>query len=250
LRKAGTSLASDGVSRTYRLHDYLPGLSQAAHTHSRPHLSLVLRGIVEEESGGHESRAGPGMFAVRGTGFTHQVRYGSRGALIVSLEMRFEEYRALGAASVGRWMHGDNRLVQNVIASALHPECEDCAWDLVAGRPSRIDTWPPRWLLQSRDRLIEENVSIASLALESKVHRVHFSRAFARAFGEPPTVYRKRIRAMRALAAAIEGKPAAMSAYDCGFSDQSHMARVLREVSGTSYKRLRSLGSEVTSVQE
>jgi len=190
------------------------------------------------------------MFAVRGSGFTHRVRFGSRGALIVSLEMPAEEYAALGAASVGRWMQGDNRLVRNVVASTLRPECEDSVWDVIAGAPSPIDRLTPLWLVRCRDRLIEEDASIQSLALEAGVHRVHFSRAFARAFGDPPSVYRKRIRGIRALAAAIEGQPAAMSAYDCGFADQSHMARVLREVAGTSFKRLRPLGNEVTSVQD
>jgi AraC family transcriptional regulator len=213
-------------------------------------LSLVLRGVVEEEAGGHESRVGLGMFAVRGSGFSHQVRFGSRGALIVSLELSSEEYAAVGTASVGRWMHGDSKLVQNVVAAALQLECEDSVWDLLTGPTPQLNAWVPHWILQSRDRLIEENASIASLASEAGVHRVHFSRAFARAFGEPPTVYRKRMRGIRALAAAIEGKSAARSAYDCGFADQSHMSRVLREVTGVSFKRLQPLSSEVTSVQD
>lgn len=194
------------------------------------------------------------MFAVRGSEFAHQVRFGSGGALIVSLDISGEQFEALDAEEVGRWNPGSQRLVQGVLASVLRrdsrADIEDCVWEVLAGPPSEAALVAPPWLLHARDRLIEESAAIGELAADAGVHRVYFSRAFTRAFGMPPTVYRRRMGGMRAVAAAIEGEAAAASAYDCGFADQSHMSRVLRQVAGTSYKSLRTLNREVTSVQE
>jgi len=194
------------------------------------------------------------MFAVRASEFAHEVRYGGRGALIASLEISTEQFAGLESADAGRWVSGSRSLVRSVMTSAFRQECnvslEDATWDVLAGPRSRMDAAPPGWLLSARDRMIEEDASIADLAAATGVHRVYFSRAFARTFGEPPTVYRRRLRALRAAAAAIDGDSPASSAYECGFADQSHMARELRDITGASYKRLRVLGAEVTSVQD
>jgi len=209
---------------------------------------------VTEESGGCEGRADAGMFAVRSGGFAHQVRFGALGALIVSLGFPEQQFAALDPAEIGRWRRGWSELVQGVLSSALRgdgqSDLEDRVWDVLGGEPRETDSHAPPWLQRARERLIEESVSIADLAAESGFHRVHFSRAFGRAFGVPPTLYRTRMSGIRAVAAAIEGGSAAASAHDCGFADQSHMARVLRRVAGNSFKRLRTLSDEVTSVQE
>ena len=242
------------LHRSVRLNAYRPQLSQPVHLHSVPHLSLVLGGSLIEESGDQERGAGPGMFAVRASEFIHQVRFGSGGALIISLGLSQEQFEGLGAADVGRWMDGGQALVRSVIGSALREgseaALEEGVWDVLAGTSAISDSGPPLWLSNARDRLVEEDTTIASLAEAAGVHRVYFSRAFARAFGLPPTLYRRRIRGFRAVEAAIDGRPAARSAYECGFADQSHMARVIRHFTGTSYRQLRRLGAEVTSVQE
>jgi AraC family transcriptional regulator len=209
---------------------------------------------LNEEIADSETCVGPGMFAIREGEFSHQVEYGPSGTLIASVEISREQFAGLHDPHKGRWMRSSDELVRNVIASALRCESsesvEDAMWDVFARARNRADLMPPNWLLRSRDRLIEEETSIAALAADAGVHRVHFSRAFARAFGAPPTLYRRRLRALGAAAAAIDGKAAANSAYECGFADQSHMARVLRRHTGASYKGLRALNAEVTSVQE
>ena len=58
--------------------------------------------------------------------------------------------------------------------------------------------------------------------------------------------YAKLMRVHRALALIEEGRPMAMVALDCGYSDQSHMARHIKEVAGLPPSRLKSwLGESV-----
>jgi AraC family transcriptional regulator len=246
------SNSADDVRAKSRICAYRANLRQGAHRHGHAHLSLILRGSLNEKIAESETRVGAGMFAVREGEFSHQVQYGPGGTLIASVEISREQFSGLDHAYEGRWVRSSDALFRNVIASACRcpASVEDAMWDVLARAAKVSDLTPPKWLLQSRDRLIEEEAGIAVLAADAGVHRVHFSRAFARAFGAPPTLYRRQLRAFRAAAAAIDGKAAANSAYECGFADQSHMARVLRQHTGASYKGLRALNAEVTSVQE
>jgi AraC family transcriptional regulator len=241
-------------SERVRLRAYRPQLRQAEHRHHYAHFSLVLGGTLQENSADRATGARAGMFAVRPGDFGHEVRFGERGAIILSMAISPDQFGVLPMEVVGQWVAASNDLLHAVIAFALERDpghaIEDCIWDLLAQASSRRDCVPPLWLRQARDRLSEEHVSIGALAAEAGVHRVHFSRAFARSFGMPPSVYRRRERGFRALTAAIEGKEAAESAYDCGFADQSHMSRVIGQMTGASFKRLGRLGAQVTSVQE
>ena len=123
------------------------------------------------------------MFAVRGSEFAHQVRFGSGGALIVSLDISGEQFEALDAEEVGRWNPGSQRLVQGVLASVLRrdsrADIEDCVWEVMAGPPSEAALVAPPWLAHARDRLIEESAAIGELAADAGVHRVYFSRFHA-----------------------------------------------------------------------
>jgi AraC-like DNA-binding protein len=64
--------------------------------------------------------------------------------------------------------------------------------------------------------------------------------------GISPRAYGKLMRVHRALAMIEEGRPLAAVAFDCGYSDQPHMARHIREIAGVPASRLRSwLGESV-----
>lgn len=239
--------------KTIRLRAYRPELVQRAHCHQGPHLSLVIAGSFHEQSRGAEQSPTAGCFAVRSTEFEHQVRFGQRGALVLSMNLSLEQF-SLAEAQYGLWGKAPASLVRNVMIEALGAatanEVEESVWDALAGLPDRDGRRPSQWLLSAREALVEDGATISAIACRAGVHRVHFSRAFTRAFGLPPSAYRRNMRALRAAAAAMNGAPAARSAYECGFADQSHMARAIRQVTGGSYTRLRHLGSKVTSVQD
>ena len=168
--------------------------------------------------------------------------------------MRLPADFSFGADARGGWRRASDLLIRNVVAEAIDEgrggSIEDAVWDALAGAPDATDRKHSGWLRKARDELIETSTPIAAVARAAGVHRVHFSRAFAQAFGLPPSAYRRRMRALRSSVDALNGRLAADSAYDAGFADQSHMAREIRRVTGLSYSRLRKLGAQVTSVQD
>ena len=230
-----------------RFRQYAAGVTQAPHRHEFPHLSLTLAGDFVEDSGGSEARIRPGMFALRPEGFGHEVRFGPSGAMVVSLPLDDCDVVALGEIPQC-WLKAPESLLRSaLLANSLS---EDTLWDLIATATAELRRNPPaRWLTDARDSLIEDGATIDSLAQRAGVHRVHFSRAFVRAFGLPPSVFRRQMATLRAASAAIEGRSAADAAYACGFADQSHMIRNLKRSTGLSFSDLRRLGGEVTSVQ-
>lgn len=237
-----------------QLRAYRPDLVQRPHGHGPAHLSLVIGGSLREEESGSEQLARRGMFALRPPGFAHQVRFGAGGALIVSMPIPRCEAAPIEPDLFGSWRPAPEPLLRHVLRVSTKQGdgqgVEDSLWDLLSASSPGRDPAPSFWLRRARERLAEDAASIARVAEEAGVHRVHFSRAFTKAFGVPPSVFRRRMCALRAMSAAIEGEAAADTAYRCGFADQSHMARALKEVGGLSFAPLRALGRKVTSVQE
>lgn len=71
-------------------------------------------------------------------------------------------------------------------------------------------------------------------------------RAWRDLVGVSARTYAKLMRVHRALALIEEGRPMATVALDCGYSDQAHMARHIKEIAGLPPSRLRSwLGESV-----
>lgn len=72
------------------------------------------------------------------------------------------------------------------------------------------------------------------------------NRAWHRLVGMPPGQYAKLMRVHRALEQVREGRPLAWVAQECGYADQAHLARHVRDVSGLPPSRLRDwLGDTV-----
>ena len=243
---------ADGAAPPLRLRTYAGELNQPAHAHHVAHLSLILAGTLLEESGGEETSASSGMFAIRPEGFAHQVRFGGSGAFILTMRLGREDAGILPQAH--GWQVAPDDLVRNVLFAALSPcsgpDAEDSVWEAVDCLGRKEPFGPaPAWLRTARDRLIDDGASIGSIAADAGVHRVHLSRMFTRAFGVPPSVYRARVKALHAAAAAISGRSALDAAYGGGFADQSHMARSIKAATGVRFRDLRRLHGDVTSVQ-
>lgn len=106
-------------------------------------------------------------------------------------------------------------------------------WVGRASRPAPCSSPVVDWVA-SRLRRSGGQRSIDELALRSGFSRRHLERLFRRQVGLTPKEYGRIVRvqrALRLLAGAPSGHGAAIAAA-CGFSDQPHMIRELRELAG------------------
>ena len=223
-----------------RLRRYGPGLAQSPHAHDGAHLSLVLAGDFEETVGRRTDQAGFGRLGLRPEGLRHAVRFGRRGALVLTLD--------LGGADAPRDPAWTPPLPEAQL-SALVPLLfeggrlgQDAAWDLKALASADLapERPPAVWLADLYEALIEAPAaaSVEALAEQAGRHRVHVSRSFAAAFGRPIAVVRRQAMLDQALCALASGQSAVQAALEAGFCDQSHFSRVCSQVTGLAPRAL------------
>jgi AraC family transcriptional regulator len=112
-------------------------------------------------------------------------------------------------------------------------------WHRVRGglAPWQLD----RVALHIESRLAEP-ISVSELAALARLSVNHFGKAFHVSVGEPPTRYIRHRRVERAKWLLLcSQKSLSEIAGDCGFSDQPHMTRVFRALTGTSPARWRQM---------
>ena len=237
---------------------YPPGLRQGAHAHNEDGVTIVLGGGIREAVGGREEIATCLSVVVKPAGVIHADRVGPRGAR--TLQIVFHRDRVfdledrefdLGA---WRWIHAGpgarplialHRTLRELPSSA---GVEDLVLEILgdiedAGSPGSS---PPAWLREIKealDRPHAEPVRVRDLAAGAGVHPVSLTRAFRRHYGVPLTEYRRRTR-VRQAARAIERTDRTLTgiAHACGFSDQPHMCREIRDATGLTPGQLRRLG--------
>lgn len=113
--------------------------------------------------------------------------------------------------------------------------------------PNSHDVGVPGWLRRVRDRLHAEPTGcpgLAELASEAGVHPSHLARAFRRWQGRSIGAYARGLRVEAALAILADGETELVDiALACGFNDQAHFSRVIKQVTGMTprtYKNARS----------
>ncbi len=96
---------------------------------------------------------------------------------------------------------------------------------------------PPTWLRHVRDRIDADYMlplSLTSLAIEASVHPVYLARAFRGRYGCTVTDYLHQTRILHALERVFTGMSLGEAAAECGFCDQSYLARIVRAKLGVS----------------
>lgn len=247
-RTLSRKLCSDAGGELLLSH-YPPGGEQPRHAHDHAQISFLLAGRIEERIGRrlYEPVAGA---CGKTPGADHSDRWGADGALMLSL--RLPGVDGDGGLAVDRWGPADLPRAALVVSAAVAggPPAETglLAADLLAciGRWEPPASRPPRWLERVREAATDlHRFSIARAADEAGVHRVHLSRAFARHYGLPLSLYRQHVRNARALAATLRRRDEPLAGIACaaGFADQSHMSRALRLATGATPAGLRRLFS-------
>ena len=247
-----------------RLVAYAPDARQAAHTHGRDSVTLVLRGdLVEGSEQGQEHAAALSVVA-KPAGVEHENVFGPDGAHTLQIELPRDRRlppTAMARAAV-RWEHAGPtcrallRLLTLLDRSALrvsggaldqlvHRTIEGLRFVPASDAPS------PPWLVEVRAALEREPTSIAALARRFAVHPVYLARRFRAHFGVSPAAHRARLRVQRAAGALLDADgPLAAVALDAGYYDQPHMNRHIRAATGLTPRALRRVSDWIGPVEE
>lgn len=221
---------------------YPGGHAQARHEHSHASCAIVLAGSLTEEVEGRDHRAGPGQVSLKPSGVVHADRYGRDGAILLSFVFRCEQTAEEAIGRRGWQWRNVGSVAPELTRSGAGTSLDDLLWDWLAA--TDIDApcgHPPDWLRWAKSELdtLDCRPDISALAKDAGVHRVHFTRQFTRYFGLPPSTYRQRQMAARAVSAMVDrGESPAIAAAGAGFADQSHMARAIRTAFGTTPRRI------------
>ena len=233
---------------TARLVHYAPDVRQAEHEHKKAQISFLLLGDAQEAVGRREADVSIPASGIKPAGIRHSAAFGKNGALMLAFDfaegaepelLEWSEpcsWRALPPSLLG--------LIRTLLRQGASTS-EDMFWDVLShekrdGRPGRSG---PAWLHRARERIADapDDASLATLAAEAGVHRVHFSRSFQRMFGVAPSLYRQRCMAARGLNHVLAQDGLADAAAAAGFADQSHMTRALKRQTGLNPATLRAM---------
>ena len=231
------------------------------HSHLRPFLAFVTAGGYREHWGSGELDLGPAGVASHPGGVTHadEILVPETRVLVVeaqsdfgaSLDDREAGVRSgdrsapftLGPAAAGRLAvllaetRGD-RPVEPLAAESMAAEAFAEAY---IPRRDRGPSWVRR-VTELLSDTFDRPLTLREVAGEVGVHPVYLSRAYRAATGIGLAEARRRARVRRAIAALTQGNEPVEVALESGFSDQSHMTRAVRSMSGLTPSRWRAVG--------
>jgi AraC-like DNA-binding protein len=221
------------------LFDSLPGglehcEAQAAiprHFHANAYLALVIRGGYMESGNRGRFRVGEGDILLHRRFDSHFNRIGDQGATILNLPLQSAPVH-LAAARVSdidrivRTSEADPQAAVDLIFEQLEPLLPGL-WD-----------WPD---LLARDLMQDQSCRLEDWGYAHGMVPETISRGFMAAFGTTAADFRAEERARRAYESILHTPaPFAEIAAATGFSDQAHMTRAVRALTGASPRVWRS----------
>jgi AraC family transcriptional regulator len=250
-------LAMSGCLLTESQH--AAGSRTPMHFHERPYVALVCDGYYRPH-GDDSSIIRPLMLIVHPAGERHGDEFGIRTTTMFNLELSEAwdaRLPALGVFESGQVVLSDPELgglAAQLRSEMQHPDVispmavEGLTLELLAriarrARGERTHASLAPWLKRTRDRLHacpQESHTLEDLARDAGVHPAHLAESFRRVFGTTPARYLRALRTERALALLRDHALSLSSiAIACGFADQSHLTRMVRQRTGLTPLRYR-----------
>ena len=207
-----------------------PALSR--HIHKRSYGALVLSGGYEEAGDLGRLRVQAGDVILHEMFEGHQDRFSSSGAVILNVCLPAE-----GKFQPGLRTIADPDLVVRTAAKSMK-EAAVLLLSLSEAKTQACFDWPDELaatLLRNPSLRLAEWSDMRGMTPWS------VSRGFSQVFGISPSRFRARVRARRAWKTIWATKePLAKIAAELGFSDQAHMSRALKNLTGHSPQFWRS----------
>ena len=198
------------------------GLSR--HVHKHAYAALVLSGCYEEAGDLGCLRVGPGDVVLHEAFEAHLDRFSAAGATVLNISLHGQRTFQPGLG----WIDDPDAIVR--IAEKNELEAATLLLSLTAMREPECRDWPDE-LAAALTR--DASVSLSSWGEAKGISAWDLSRGFAHAFGVSPSAFRARARTRQAWKAIrTTNAPLAGIAAHCGFADQSHMTRSVRNMTG------------------
>jgi AraC family transcriptional regulator len=255
-----------------RIIEYPNNMWQPTHTHEAASVTLVLRGVIEEERNRLSEQALPFSVIVKRAGVPHSDRFGPTGCktLQIKFPREFDLRECDIAAQHVIWHNNGGTSIVPLLrllkctdrASTLSAsDITHCLHEALAALPNKTRTseTAPAWLGRTKELIDSSDPlhpwSMARLQKYAEVHPVHLTRQFRRHFGCTVREYMQ-YRRVRAAASFVAESSLTLTevAHRCAFADQAHFCRAFRTVTkltASDYRRLtKSIGMlKVENVQ-
>ena len=210
---------------------YAPVL--ARHRHEGAYAALVLKGSYEEFGDQGRLRAQAGDVILHGRFETHLNRFEESGAVILNLTLAHPP-----RSIAGLWKATDPDQVVR-----LATVCEAQAADLLLSSLTEQPLSPPHdWPeLLAATLIANPSFLLTQWAEENSIKTWTLTRGFSQVFGASPEAFRANCRARQAWTLIITTTLSlADIAAQQGFSDQAHMCRSIRQLTGESPRAWRT----------
>ncbi|MGB6387237.1 MAG: AraC family transcriptional regulator [Terriglobales bacterium] len=202
------------------------------HVHEEGYAALVLSGRYEEagDRGRFQVKAGDAVFHEQFE--AHLDRFSETGAVVLNLRLPFGRSYASGIAKVSD---------PDSIARVAERSCRDALallFSVAASRTQQPADWPD---VLAGALMQNPSLKLSQWGEKNGIAPWAVSRGFALVFGVSPEAFRARIRARHALKSIQDTQaPLASIAAELGFSDQSHMTRSVKQLTGIGPQAWRS----------
>lgn len=195
------------------------------HRHLLPYAALVLRGRYTEAGEQGRWHVSAGDVLLHESFDAHWDAFGDTGAEVLNLALPGE----VRLPSAGR-VEDPDEIVRVAEKDRL------AAAALLLARLMRVQRLNDHWADELASQLWRRpDLHVGRWGLERGIRPAVLSRKFHQIYGVPPVKFRNGIRARKALHAIVFDRTRlAAAAFDAGFSDQSHMTRELRRLTGRS----------------
>lgn len=231
-----------------------PGWRSAKQRHGGGHVMVTVSGRICTRFPDGSWHADSGDVLVHGAGLVHEHVAGPAGAEAVAVCVREGSatirslprlFQVQGVVPASAALPTARRILRELTRRQSHADLvlRSLTLQLLTStaRAAEKDTGqnghqPPAWLQEARAVLEEgfhEPIRIGALADELGLTSMQLIRTFQKHFGTSPGAYLRQVRLEHALALLAEStEPLTAVALGSGYSDQSHLCRVIKEETG------------------
>jgi AraC family transcriptional regulator len=240
---------------------YRPNQIIPRHFHQQTYISIVLRGSYTEECGPITWDCETGQTILHSAGECHSDRFHRNGGQVLNLELlpplltRLNESdgakadirtlcKSAHAMQLGLRIHKEISGFDLCSRLAIEGLTLELVAEVFRQRKTRLMPNGCEWLSKVTEILhdkFQQPITLSELAMAASVHPVHLARAFRKRYLCSVGDYLRKLRIEAACHALLNtDTPIVEIALRCGFSDQSHLCRTLKQYTGMSPRSFRT----------